>query len=251
MIVKSSGGRRRGLRRPRVLALLLCVSAALAGCLYPKDQLAQNRMPPRDAVRLVQAAVDDYRRETGLLPIKNADQHTPRYEKYVVDLAKLQRTGHLSELPAAAFEKGGRYYFLVLDEENEPIVRLLDIVVLQQLNDLQKRVDEYMAENGGALPAGERLYPGFAVLDFDKLGGRKPDIRSVFSGHPINVLVHESGAVFADYGIDARRLVESSGAVPEPDQDLRELLARETLFVPVKSPVYHWIDGDPTARYPE
>lgn len=242
-------------RRPgawfRVLAAVLFVSAVLTGCLYPKDQLAQNRMPPRDAVRLVQAAVDDYRRDTGLLPIKNAGPETPRYEKYIVDLAKLQRTGYLSDLPAAAFEKGGNYYFLVLNEETEPIVRLMNIAVLQQLNDVQSRVDEYMSSNGGALPAGEPVYPSFAALDFDKLGGRKPDIRSVFSGHPITVLVHDSGAVFADYGIDVRRLVESSGIAPDPNEDLRELLARETLFVPVKSPVYHWTLGDPTARYPE
>ena len=234
----------------RALAAILLAAAALAGCLYPKDQLAQNRMPPRDAVRQVQAAVDDYLRDTGLLPIKNADANTPRYEKYVVDLAKLQRTGYLSDLPAAAFEKGGNYYFLVLNEETEPTVRLLDIVVLRQLNDLQARVREYAASHGGALPAGEEMYPSFAVLDFDKLGGRKPDIRSVFSGLPINVLVHDSGEVFADYGIDIRRLVESAGDAPDPDEDLRELLVRETPFVPVKSPVYHWIEGDPTARYP-
>ena len=250
MNMKTTDMRRSG-AWPRVLALLLCASAMLAGCLYPKDQLAQNRMPPRDAVRLVQAAVDDYRRDTGLLPIKNADANTPRYEKYVVDLAKLQRTGYLADLPAAAFEKGGNYYFLLLDEETEPIVRLLNISVLQQLNDLQFRVREYAAARGGELPAGEPIYPSFAVLDFAKLGGRKPDIRSVFSGLPINVLVHDSGEVFADYGIDIRRLVESAGTVPDPEADLRELLVRETLFVPVKSPVYHWIDGDPTARYPE
>jgi hypothetical protein len=242
-------------RRPgawlRAQAAVLIASALLTGCLYPQDRLAQNRMPPRDAVWLVQAAVDDYRRDTGLLPIKNADPDTPRYEKYVVDLAKLKRTGYVTDLPAAAFEKGGNYYFLVLDEETEPIVRLMNITVLQQLNDLQERVNEYKSSHGGALPAGEPVYPSFAALDYGKLGGRKPDIRSVFSGHPINVLVHDSGAVFADYGIDVRRLVESMGAAPEPDEDLRGLLARETLFVPVKSPVYYWIHGDPTARYPE
>jgi hypothetical protein len=245
-----NAGRRPGAWR-RALAAVLFATVALTGCLYPKDQLAQNRMPPRDAVRIVQGAVDDYRKDTGLLPIKNADADTPRYEKYVVDLAKLMRTGYLSDLPAAAFEKGGRYYFLVLNEETEPTVRLLDIAVLQQLNDLQARVAEYAASHGGALPVGEPVYPSFAALDFDKLGGRKPDIRSVFSGHPIHVLVHDGGEVFADYGIDIRRLVERSGAAPDPDEDLRALLARETPFVPVKSPVYRWIEGDPTARYPE
>mgnify|MGYP001390808858 CR=1 FL=1 len=242
---------RRTFTRFRAVAAVLLVSAALTGCLYPKDQLAQNRMPPRDAVRLVQAAVDDYRRDTGLLPIRNADPDTPKYEKYVVDLAKLKRTGYLSDLPAAAYEKGGNYYFLVLDEETEPTVRLLNVAVLQRLNDLQARVAAYMSANGGALPAGEPLYPSFAVLDYDKLGGGRPDIRSVFSGLPINVLVHDSGELFADYAADIRRLVESAGAAPDPETDLRELLARETLFVPVKSPVYHWIGGDPSARYPE
>jgi len=242
---------RRSASAWRAAAVVLLLSAVLTGCLYPKEQLAQNRMPPRDAVRIVQAAVEEYRRDTGLLPIRNADADTPRYEKFVVDLARLLRTGYLSDLPAAAFEKGGNYYFLVLDEETEPTVRLLNIAVLQKLNDLEKRVKEYAASHGGALPAGEELYPSFRLLDFDKLGGRKPDIRSVFSGQPIHVLVHESGEVFADYAADIRRLVEGKGTAPAPDEDLRELLVSETLFVPVKSPVYHWIDGDPAARYPD
>lgn len=235
----------------RALAAAAAAAVLLTGCMYPKDQLAQNRVPPRDAVRLVQGAVDDYLADTGLLPIKNADRDTPRYEKFVVDLAKLQRTGYLSELPAAAFEQGGSYYFLVLDEEAEPIVRLMNVVVFQQLNDLQARVDAYREQHGGALPSGEPVYPSFAALDYERLGGRKPDIRSVFSGHPITVLVHDSGTLFADYGIDVRQLIEKTGTAPNPDEDLRALLTRETLYVPVKSPVYYWIDGDPTARYPE
>jgi len=65
------------------------------------------------------------------------------------------------------------------------------------------------------------------------------------------VLVHENGTIFGDYGIDVRKAVELSEAEPDPSTDLRELLVQQSLFVPVKSPVYVWVDGDPEARLPE
>ena len=231
-------------------AVLVAAFAALTGCLYPEERLVQNGVPPRDAVRQVQEAVDAYMADRQLLPIKNAGPETPAYEKFIVDFAKLQRSGYLADIPAAAYERGGPYYFLVLNEETDPLVRVMNVVVYQQLNDLQDRVDDWREANGGRLPAGEALYPSFSALDFGQLGGAKPDIRSVFSGRPATVLVHDDGTVYVDYGSDVREAVEKSGTAPEPDEDLRALLVRESPFVPVKSPVYLWADGEPAARLP-
>lgn len=238
------------MRRMTALMAVLAAMTILAGCLYPQDRLAQNQVTPRDAVRQVQEAVDQFMADRSVLPIKNADMDTPAYEKFVIDFGKLQRSGYLPDLPAAAYERGGSYYFLVQNEEEQPLVRLMNIVVYQQMNDLQKRVDEWRESNGGVLPAGEPIYPAFAALDFERLGGSKPDIRSVFSGHPANILIHENGQLYVDYGIDVRQAVEKLGAAPAPDEDLRELLVRESLYVPVKAPAYYWEAGEPSARLP-
>ena len=138
----------------RLLAAI-AVLAFLGGCLYPEERLAQNRIPPREAARQVQDAIDQYRADRQLLPIKNADPDTDRYEKFLVDFGKLQRTGYLTDIPAAAYEKGGAYYFLVQREEEDPLVRLMNIVVYQQANDLQDRIDAWRESHGGELPVGE------------------------------------------------------------------------------------------------
>lgn len=233
----------------KIAMSVLVVSLLCTGCLYPKDQLAQNKVPPRDAVRLVQAAVDDYQSQTGLLPIKNADMDTPRYEKFHIDLVKLQRQGYLSEIPGAAFEKGGVYYFLLLNEETEPVVKILNVSVLQQMNDLQQLVDRYKRDNGGALPEAGEAYPGFYHVDRDFLKGRS--VVSVFSGQPANLIMDKQGALYVDYGIDIRKAVEKDGAEPGETMDLRELLIKHSMYVPVKSTAYYWVDGDPQARLTE
>lgn len=233
-----------------LIATCALLAIGLTGCLYPKERLVENQAPPREAVRNVQAAIEQFQADRGLLPIKNSAADTPVYEKFIIDFAKLQRMNYISDIPNAAYEKGGDYYFLVLNEETEPIVRLMSVVVYQQLNDLQAKVDAYAAANGGALPIGEEAYPSFYYLAVDRLGVAKPDIRSVFGGQPLSVLVHESGTVFGDYGIDVRQAVERSETEPAGEQDLRELLMLQSLFVPVKSPAYVWKDGDPFAMLP-
>jgi len=240
------------MKRGLLLALVWGLAAfGLAGCLYPEDRRADNQAPPREAVRNVQAAIEQFQADNGLLPIKNSSADTPVYEKFVIDFAKLERMGYVGDIPGTAYEKGGSYYFLVINEQTDPIVRLMDIVVHQQFNDLQAKVDTYRAANGGVLPAGDEAYPSFYYVDYERLGGGVPDIRSVFSNQPLAALVHENGTVFGDYGIDVRKAVELSETEPEPNADLRELLVRQSLFVPVKSPVYAWVDGDPEARLPE
>ncbi len=241
---------RNKLRHYLLLATCALLAAGLTGCLYPKDRLAENQAPPREAVRNVQAAIEQFKADRGMLPIKNSSADTPVYEKFIIDFAKLQRMNYISAIPSAAYEKGGDYYFLLLNEETDPIVRLMSVVVYQQLNDLQAKVDAYAAANGGALPLGEEAYPSFYYLAVDRLGIAKPDIRSVFGGQPLSVLVHENGTVFGDYGIDVRQAALKSGSQPSGEQDLRELLMLQTLFVPVKSPAYIWKDGDPFALLP-
>jgi hypothetical protein len=246
-------GRRGSLRkRVALISVMVLMAAVLSGCLYPKDSLAQNRAPAKEAVRTIQAAVDQYRTDqSGMLPIENSSTETPKYEKFIIDFGKLQRMNYLSDIPSAAFEKGGNYYFLLLDEETDPNVKLMDLHLYQQMNDIQKWSDEYKRASGGELPAGEEVYPSFYYIDFEKLGHKSPDLRSVYSGQPLNVMIHDNGTVFADYGIDLRKAVEKTGGNPDSAKDLRELLVSSSDFVPVKSPMYRWVNGDPQAQLPE
>ncbi|MBB6674154.1 hypothetical protein [Cohnella nanjingensis] len=229
----------------RTAALALCALALvpLSGCLYPDDQTPGNRASAREAVQTVQDAVDRYQQATGVLPMMNADESTPRYEKFKLDFAKMKRMGYVSTLPKLAFENGGSNQFLIVDEETKPTVKLLDIPIYQGVGEVQAKVTAYAQKNGGALPADEEVYPGFKYVDFKKLAMREPKLRSMYSGRALSLIVDDKGRVYADYGIDLTQAIEKSGATPGADEDLRERLADESYYVPVKSPVYRWVDG--------
>ncbi len=236
-------------KRTAAAALMLAVCMLLSGCLYPRDRLEQNQRPPKDAILTVQAVIDQYQKDTGLLPILNSTEDTPVYEKYRVDFEKLQEMNYLSEIPPSAFENGGGYYFLIINEEKDPTVKLMNLVFYQQINDVQAAVKAYVGAHGGKLPAGQRAYPDFTYIDYSKLKPLKePVMNSMFTGQPLLTMMDAQGNVYLDYGSDIMQQLNKQGAAkPEPGQDLRTLLVNGSDFVPVKSAVYRLVNGEPQA----
>ena len=250
MIRFRTGGQRRHAHYSAAFVALLIMLLSLSGCMYPKDQLKQNQVAPKEAVRNVQAAIDQYKAETGMLPIKNSTAETPTYEKFYVDFAKLGRTGYLTDIPSSAFENGGSYSFLIIDEETKPRVKLLDILAFQRINDIQSWVTAYI-QTTSELPKGEQVYPGFYLIDYKSMNKTAPTIRSVFSGQTIQALVDDNGVVYSDYGIDIMQFVQKSGKTDfDAAFDLRTLLVDSTDFVPVKSPAYRFVNNEPQAVQP-
>ncbi|ASA22933.1 DUF3939 domain-containing protein [Paenibacillus donghaensis] len=232
----------------RVL-LVLFLAAMLSGCMYPGPE---SRKTPgkayRESINRVQAAVEAYQEEEGVLPILNASQDTPRYEKFLVDVVKLQQQGYLESIPAVAFEQGGSAYFLLLDEETSPVVKLMDLVTVQTVNDVQRQVDRYTNAHGGTPPTAEPLYPGLFSIDTAKLSGGSVKLISVYSGEPLELMMDSEGKVFADYAPDLMQLLEQQEPAASADQDLRPLLEQASYFVPVKSLPYLWMDGQPVPQ---
>ncbi|MCD9021213.1 hypothetical protein [Cohnella silvisoli] len=239
--------KKRKLMRIMTLSLLTLIIMSMTGCLYPEDQSPGSQVSAREAVLTVQDAVDRYKEQTGLLPIQNSEETVPLYEKYKVDFGKLKRMSFIAQVPSAAFENGGSYQFLIIDEETKPVVKLLDITVFQAVGDVQKKVDEYRRNHSNQNPAGNEIYPGFREVDFDKLVMSAPDIRSMYSHQSLNLLVNDSGQVLVDYGIDMATAVKKADAKPLQTADLRRVLIEASYFVPVRSPVYHWVNGEPQA----
>ncbi|MBO9597744.1 MAG: DUF3939 domain-containing protein [Cohnella sp.] len=235
----------RYISRIAALTLLIVPLLSLSGCLYPDDQTPGGEASARESVLTVQDAVDRYFEQTGVLPIENANEFTPLYEKYRINLDKLQRADYLGSVPPIAFEKGGRFQFLIIDEETKPQVKLLDLVVHQQVGEVQKKVVDYFASHKGVIPAGEQVYPGYVSVDFDKLGIDAPDIRSVYSRQPVNLIMDIAGKVYVDYGIDIVTAIGKSETPPNGDTDLRRYLIDASYYVPIKSAEYRWVDNAP------
>ncbi|WP_338115740.1 DUF3939 domain-containing protein [Paenibacillus monticola] len=226
---------------------LLLLGTTLSGCLYPGEQ-KQTAVNYRESVKRIQAAVDDYQQEEGLLPILNADEDTPKYEKFRIDLDKLNKKGYLDELPATAFEKGGSAYFLILDEETNPVVKVMDLVTFQKVNDVQRQINRYKSAHGGNLPAAEELYPGLYTIDTDKAGTGSITLTSVYSGQPLEFIMDKDGVVYVDYIFDIMTVVNKNENGQDMSKDLRLLLEHSSYFVPVKSLPYLWLNSQPVPQ---
>lgn len=69
----------------KILLGMVSLALTLSGCLYPGEEKRAS-VNYRESVKRIQAAVDDYQQEEEVLPILNADETTPRYEKFRIDL---------------------------------------------------------------------------------------------------------------------------------------------------------------------
>lgn len=237
-----------GFRRCRSAALLVMLMLMLmtTGCLYPDEKKNEAKaVNYRDSVSRIQAAVDAYQVDKGLLPILNASEDIPRYEKFRIDLSKLEQNGYLDEIPSTAFEKGGNAYFLILDEEVKPTVKVLDLITVQKVTDVQRAVDRYKIGHNDALPTANEVYPGLAQVDFKKAGLPNSSLKSIYSGQEVTFLVDQQGKVFVDYAFDIMQLIDKEKIQPQPDEDLRVYLEQSSYYVPVKSLPYQWKDGSP------
>jgi len=231
-----------------IVVVLGLMSMLLSGCLYPAEGKIKGQRPAKDSILNVQMIIEQYQKDTEVLPIFNSGPDTPKYEKYMVDFDMLLYKDYLSDIPVTAFEKGGSYYYLIVNEETKPTIKLMNLVQFQKMNDIQTEMNRYRDQNGGKLPVGEMLYPGFSQIDYSKLSVKEPGIQSVFSGQTLLTMVDESGKVYIDYGIDiAQALAKGEEKEVTADKDLRELLVDQSDFVPVKSTFYRLVNGEPQA----
>lgn len=221
----------------------LCV-LLLTGCLHRGGQPEQPEQAAVQSLPAVEQAVIAYRDAHGVLPIVDSKPDAPEYEKYRIDFRLLKDGGFLAEIPSSAFERGGHYYYMILDPEDALTVKLLDLRISQPAADLQRLVDSHHARTG-EWPAGEPVAPGFAHIDFEALGVPEKQAKSVYSAHYLPYLLHESGRVAIHYALDIMLLLERSGETPEEGSDLARLLVDKTPFVPPACFPYRWSDGEP------
>lgn len=235
------------MKRLAVALLSILIVATLSGCLYPKERVEQQQAVSRDVVRNVQSVIDDYQKQTGLLPILNSDSSVPRFEKFRIDLVSLRDKQYISDIPKVAFEVGGSYYFLIIDAETNPLVKLLHLPTIQKVNTVQQRVQEYSHTNN-KLPIAEEQYTDFFAIDYNALGITAPTINSIYTNQSQELLVDGEGQVYVDYGSDIVQLIANQQISDERlVGDLRDLLLEHSDYVPVRAPVFLYQNNEPVA----
>ncbi|WP_059052499.1 hypothetical protein [Paenibacillus senegalimassiliensis] len=230
------------------LATLLLIFST--GCMYRGEQQKAGPVSYAESVGRVQQALDRFQEERGILPIFTAGEEIPRYEKFRLNLGQMKQLGYLDDIPAAAFEQGGSVYFLVINEEVDPTVKVMDLNTVQKVNDVQRQVELYRSQHGGQLPGqvdGE-AYPGLYQVDLSLAQASQYELLSVYSSQALPYLVDAAGHVYVDYAYDIMQAIDQSGRLPQGEEDLRQWLTDRSSQVPVKSLPYRWLDGAPLAE---
>ncbi|MEJ9279848.1 hypothetical protein [Ureibacillus thermosphaericus] len=213
--------------------LLLSTSLLLSGCLFPQEERVENQIPDEAQLIAVQNAIDQYRAETGVLPIKNKDMDTDIFIKYPIDFSKLVPK-YLANIPGNSYEKGGIFQYIIWDPENNPTVKLVDLRSAETIRDLNIRLlsTKYM-------PYKDRIADYVYSIDFKKLGFAKElTVPSPYSNKHLPLVASTEGQAYVDYSIDLAQFIRENHLKPEPGEDIRMLLVEAYPVVPAYSLPY-------------
>lgn len=210
----------------------------LTGCLYPDEKRVENQVPYQDQINSVQHAVVQYRLENQVLPVVSRDEETNLFQQYLVDFHKLVPT-YLQQPPGNSFENGGVYQYVLINVENDPQVKLIDLTITKSIQELQRTVNDYRRKNRFA-PVAEVLGNGVFVLDFEKLKLKEaPTVNSPYHpDHRLPLLIDGNGTVIVDYSIDIINALNTFDHSYKMGDDIREILVEHFLFVPAYSVPY-------------
>ncbi|WP_025784893.1 hypothetical protein [Sporosarcina sp. D27] len=223
---------KRMLRFPLVAIIIVLLS----GCMYPQDEIESKQRPYEDQLETVQKAVDTYREQSqGLLPIKTRDMDIDQYIKYPIDFTKIVPS--LTEkIPSNAYEQGGIYQYVLMDVEENPTVKLVDLRVAERIRELilRKTVN-------GVLPFKDPVQEGANVyeVDFEKMGLKEPlTVESPYSDAHLPLVVGGDGNFYIDYSIDLNRILEKEKPDVKQGEDIRYLLSDNHPILPAYSLPY-------------
>jgi len=211
----------------------------ISGCMYPKERMMENQLPPMEQVSMVQAAIEKFHEDTKVLPILTKEADTPVFEKYVIDFSGLVPR-YMPYVPGGAFEQGGPYLFVLTEVETNPTVRLLDLRVVDTVSTVQSRVSYYYKKNN-SLPVEGVVEPGYFTINFSQIGMGKQvqTIESPISGKRLPIIMTSTGQVGVDYTEDLELVLKNNNLQSASFKDVREIIPQNSIYVPVKS--FHYV----------
>ncbi|MGI2327072.1 hypothetical protein [Planococcus sp. YIM B11945] len=215
--------------------VFLACLAVLSGCMYPESERAKNETPYEESLISVQNAVNQYRGATnGLLPIKTRDMEVDQFIKYPIDFAKIV-PAHMAEVPDNAFETGGIFQYVLMDVEENPTVKLVDLRIAEAIRSVNIR----KSANGGQVPIAETLADNVYKFNYKAMGiNEEPVVVSPYSGTNLPMVITGSGEIYIDYSIDLYSAIQKyEGELKEGD-DIRFLLYEDSPIVPAYSLPY-------------
>ena len=214
--------------------LLILTTILLSGCMYPNEDLAKNQVPYKDQIQSVQTAVDSFKKDNGgILPIKTEEANTPIYQKYPIDFKKMTPK-YMAEPPGNAFESGGIFQYILIDAETKPTVKIFDLRLADTIRDIQLRI-----KTMGYPPFKKVIAKNVYSLDFKQLGYDKPPYAvSPYTNQNLPFVISGDGKVYVDYRSDLYQTLKKTNKQVKPGEDIRYILADDSMFVPAYSLPY-------------
>lgn len=222
------------MKKYKLITVVITLMIFLAGCGYKGGYEPENLLPYEDQLEAVQKAVDSFRVDSGgLLPIKTRDMETDQFIKYPIDFSKIIPS-KLGKAPANSFEAGGVYQYVLMDVEENPTVKLVDLRIADTLRDIN-----YRKGINGFGPIAETIIEGVYKLDFKKMGyDGELSVQSPYSDTQLPIVATGDGEVYVDYSIELNRLLQETEEQIEPGDDIRFLLTDNFAIVPAYSLPY-------------
>ncbi|MFB4163429.1 hypothetical protein ACE1TI_06210 [Alteribacillus sp. JSM 102045] len=220
----------------------------LSGCMFPQEKRAENQVPYENQLASVQQAVDQYKKDNNVLPIKTKDENTPIYQKYVIEFNKLMPR-YMQEPPGNSFENGGFYQYVIINPEEEAEVKVIDLRIMREIQELQREINKYINKNEYA-PIEEPIGPGVYSIDMEKLDyHRDAKVQSPYNDTYLPLIINEHGNVLIDYSIDLNIALREYDHDYNQGDDIRKLLTDNSPIVPAFS-IPYTIDenGEPTFK---
>ena len=202
-------------------ALLLIISIiVLSGCMYPEELKVENQIPAQDQLDAVQRAINEYKVDTGVLPIKNRDMDTDIFIKYLIDFEKLVPK-YLSAAPANSYEKGGIFQYVIWEAENNPTVKLVDLRTPDKIRDVYARmaVKNYPQY-------GQAITDYIFTINHKNIGYEEPlTVPSPYTNNTLPLILNSEGKVYVDYSIDLNLFIQEQNLTLTEGEDIRFYLA--------------------------
>lgn len=210
----------------------------LTGCLYPQEKRVENEIPYPGQIAQVEQAVEQFQNDTGVLPIKTRDMSTPIYQKYPIDFGKLIPR-YLPYPPGNSFENGGVFQYVLINVEEKPKVKLLHLVMVKDVQEVQRKLYSYMSKNNQRAPVKGKVAEGLFKLDYEKLGYKEElRVQSPYYGNYLPLLIDEKANVVIDYTIDLHMALNEFDHQFKQGDDIRSILTNHFPFVPAFSVPY-------------
>ncbi|EPD53182.1 hypothetical protein HMPREF1210_00913 [Paenisporosarcina sp. HGH0030] len=216
------------------LSLLILIAILLSGCMYPESERVENQRPDEEQLASVQAAVEKFQETTdGLLPIKTRDQDVDQYIKYPIDFEKIV-PAYLSEIPPNSYENGGLFQYVIMDVEENPTVKLVDLRSAEKIRELNIK----LGANGYG-PIAEQVAENVYKLDYKIMGYKEEQtVPSPYSNVNLPLVATGDGSIYIDYSIELNRILQEDKPDVKPGEDIRYLLVDKYPVLPAYSLPY-------------